>query len=71
MTCIPRGRLIVAAPELGSYLAQFLQPGLNLTLTGTDGQLLARADALAVAGTLRSESPLLGASVPALRRSTR
>src|SRR5579863_4633369 len=54
-----RGRLIVAAPELGSYLEQFLQPGLNLALTGTDGQLLARADALAVAGTLRSESPLL------------
>jgi signal transduction histidine kinase len=54
-----RGRLIVAAPELGSYLEQFLQPGLNLALTGTDGQLLARADALAVAGTLRSDSPLL------------
>jgi len=54
-----QGRLIVAAPELGSYLEQFLQPGLNLALTGTDGQLLARADALPVAGSLRSESPLL------------
>ena len=54
-----RGRLIVASPELGPYLTQFLQPGLNLTLTGTDGQVLARADALAVAGTLGAESPLL------------
>jgi two-component system sensor histidine kinase ChvG len=54
-----RGRLIVAAPELGPYLAQFLQPGLKLALTASDGEVLARADALAVAGTLGSESPLL------------
>jgi len=27
------GRLIVAAPELTSYLAQFLQPGLKLAVT--------------------------------------
>lgn len=54
-----RGRLIVASPELGPYLAQFLQPGLKLALTGSDGQVLARADALAVAGTLGAESPTL------------
>ncbi|GAC1451573.1 MAG: hypothetical protein PVSMB6_01350 [Steroidobacteraceae bacterium] len=55
----PLGRLIVAAPELTSYLAQFLQPGLSLALTAPDGQLLARADALAAARSLGSESPLL------------
>ena len=55
----PLGRLIVAAPELTSYLVQFLQPGLTLALTAPDGQLLARADELAAAGSLRSESPLL------------
>ncbi|HEY8052993.1 MAG: ATP-binding protein [Steroidobacterales bacterium] len=55
----PLGRLIVAAPELTSYLAQFLQPGLNLSLTAPDGQLLARADELAAAGSLGSEVPPL------------
>jgi signal transduction histidine kinase len=53
------GRLIVAAPELSSYLAQFLQPGLKLSLNATDGELLARADALAQTDTLAPESPLL------------
>jgi two-component system, OmpR family, sensor histidine kinase ChvG len=53
------GHLIVAAPELSSYLAQFLQPGLKLSLSATDGELLARADALAQTGTLGPESPLL------------
>jgi signal transduction histidine kinase len=53
------GRLIVAAPELTSYLAQFLQPGLKLSLSAPDGDVLARADALAQAGALRPESPLL------------
>ena len=52
------GRLLVAAPELGPYLTQFLQPGLKLSVTSPDGQLLARADALAT-GTLGVESPLL------------
>lgn len=53
------GRLIVAAPELTSYLAQFLQPGLKLSLSAPDGDMLARADALAQTGTLGPESPLL------------
>jgi two-component system, OmpR family, sensor histidine kinase ChvG len=52
------GRLIVASPELEHYLAQFLQPGLKLSVTSPDGQLLGRADALAT-GTLGVESPLL------------
>jgi two-component system, OmpR family, sensor histidine kinase ChvG len=43
------GRLIVAAPELGSYLTQFMQPGLKIAVTASDGQVLARADALAQA----------------------
>jgi two-component system, OmpR family, sensor histidine kinase ChvG len=52
------GRLIVAAPELGPYLTQFLQPGLKVSVTSPDGQLLARADALATSA-LGTESPLL------------
>jgi len=53
------GRLIVAAPELTTYLAQFLQPGLKLAVTTPDGRVLARADALAKASVLGSEGPLL------------
>lgn len=41
------GRLIVSAPELTSYLAQFMQPGLRLAVTTTSGRLLAQVDALA------------------------
>lgn len=41
------GRLIVSAPELTSYLAQFMQPGLRLGVTTTSGRLLAQVDALA------------------------
>jgi signal transduction histidine kinase len=41
------GRLIVSAPELTGYLAQFMQPGLRLAVTTDSGRLLARADALA------------------------
>jgi two-component system sensor histidine kinase ChvG len=40
------GRLIVSAPELTSYLAQFIQPGLRLAVATTSGRLLAQADAL-------------------------
>lgn len=43
------GRLIVSAPELTSYLAQFMQPGLRLAVTTTSGRLLAQVDALAQA----------------------
>jgi two-component system, OmpR family, sensor histidine kinase ChvG len=41
------GRLIVAAPELTGYLAQFMQPGLRLSVTTPQGRALAQADALA------------------------
>src|SRR5205807_1140539 len=35
------GRLIVAAPELTAYLAQFMQPGLKLAVTTPSGRVLA------------------------------
>ena len=41
------GRLIVSAPELTGYLAQFMQPGLRLGVTTASGRLLAQVDALA------------------------
>ena len=41
------GRLIVSAPELTDYLAQFMQPGLRLAVTTASGRLLAQVDALA------------------------
>ncbi|HUE48319.1 MAG TPA: ATP-binding protein [Steroidobacteraceae bacterium] len=53
------GRLIVAAPELSSYLAQFMQPGLKLAVTTPSGRVLARADALSQLTGLGSETPLL------------
>src|ERR1700730_9039847 len=53
------GRLIVAAPELTSYLAQFMQPGLKLAVTTPTGRVLARADALAQVTGLGAETPIL------------
>jgi two-component system, OmpR family, sensor histidine kinase ChvG len=54
------GRLFVAAPELSSYLAQFMQPGLKIAIAAPDGQVLARADALGTPRSLASgSSPLL------------
>jgi signal transduction histidine kinase len=53
------GRLIVAAPELNAYLAQFLQPGLKLTVTAPSGRVLARADALGQSAGLGPEAPIL------------
>jgi two-component system sensor histidine kinase ChvG len=53
------GRLIVAAPELGSYLAQFIQPGLRLAVLAPSGRVLARADALAQSGALARDAPLM------------
>ena len=41
------GRLIVSAPELTGYLAQFMQPGLRLSVASSSGRLLAQADLLA------------------------
>jgi signal transduction histidine kinase len=45
----PLGRLLIPAPELGNYLAQFVQPGLRLTVIGTDRAVLSQVDALSVA----------------------
>jgi signal transduction histidine kinase len=40
------GRLIVASPELATYLAQFMQPGLRLAVATAGGRVLAQKDAL-------------------------
>jgi signal transduction histidine kinase len=53
------GRLIVSAPELTGYLAQFMQPGLRLGVTTTSGRLLAQADALAQVTELRPQRGVL------------
>jgi two-component system, OmpR family, sensor histidine kinase ChvG len=53
------GRLIVAAPELGTYLTQFMQPGLKLAVTTPAGRVLAHADALAQLRGLGSDPPIL------------
>jgi signal transduction histidine kinase len=53
------GHLILAAPELGGYLAQFLQPGLKLAVTTPAGRLLARAEAPSASASLGSGPPLL------------
>jgi signal transduction histidine kinase len=50
------GRLIVSAPELTGYLAQFMQPGLRLAVNTSSGRLLAQVDALAQVR-LMSSSP--------------
>jgi two-component system sensor histidine kinase ChvG len=39
-----RGRLVAASPELKSYLDQFLQPGLRMTVSTPTGGVLAMAD---------------------------
>ena len=53
------GHLILAAPELGAYLGQFLQPGLKLSVSTPAGRVLARADALARPTVLKPEAPIL------------
>ncbi len=53
------GRLIMASPELTTYLAQFSQPGLKLTVLTPDGQVLSRVDALAQVAVLGPAPPLL------------
>jgi len=55
----PQGRLLIPAPELSNYLAQFIQPGLRLTVIGTDRAVLAQVDALAVATVSGAERGLL------------
>ena len=53
------GRLIVASPGLTAYLAQFMQPGLRLSVTTPQGRVLAQADALAQASELGPERGIL------------
>jgi two-component system sensor histidine kinase ChvG len=53
------GRLIVAAPELTGYLAQFMQPGLRLSVATPSGRSLAQADALAQVTELGPERGVL------------
>jgi two-component system sensor histidine kinase ChvG len=54
-----RGRLIVGSPSLTPYLAQFMQPGLRLSVTTPDGSVLAQSDELAVPGVLAPEPSIL------------
>jgi signal transduction histidine kinase len=54
-----QGRLIVASPDLTTYLAQFLQPGLRLSVASPDGWPLAQADALARTAELGPEPGIL------------
>jgi signal transduction histidine kinase len=55
----PQGRLLIPAPELTNYLTQFVQPGLRLTVIGTDRAVLAQVDALSVATVSSAERGLL------------
>jgi two-component system sensor histidine kinase ChvG len=53
------GRLIVASPELTTYLKQFRQPGLRLAVAAPEGRLLAQVDALSEAYVLGPERGIL------------
>ncbi len=53
------GRLIVASPSLTPYLAQFMQPGMRLSVTTPAGFVLAQSDELAVPGVLAPEPSIL------------
>jgi two-component system, OmpR family, sensor histidine kinase ChvG len=53
------GRLIVASPELTTYLKQFRQPGLRLSVAAPEGRLLAQVDALSEANVLGPERGIL------------
>ena len=53
------GRLIVSAPELTDYLAQFMQPGLRLSVTTASGRLLDQVDELAQVTLLGHQSGIL------------
>jgi signal transduction histidine kinase len=58
-TLAPQGRLLIPSPELSGYLGQFIQPGLRLTVTGSDQAVLAQVDALSVATVAGTERGLL------------
>jgi two-component system sensor histidine kinase ChvG len=53
------GRLTVASPSLTPYLAQFIQPGMRLSVTTAGGAVLAQSDELAVPGVLAPEPGIL------------
>jgi two-component system sensor histidine kinase ChvG len=53
------GRLIVASPELTTYLKQFSQPGLRLSVATPEGRLLAQVDALSATRMLGPERGIL------------
>ncbi len=53
------GELIVASPSLTPYLAQFMQPGMRLSVTTPGGAVLAQSDELAVPGVLAPEPGIL------------
>ena len=53
------GHLIIASPDLTTYLAQFTQPGLKLTVSTPAGQTLARVDALKQVAELAPAPPLI------------
>ncbi len=58
-TLAPQGRLLISSPELSNYLAQFVQPGLRLTVLGADGAVLSQIDALSVTTVSGTERGLL------------
>ena len=53
------GQLTVASPSLTPYLAQFMQPGMRLSVTAPGGSVLAESDELAVPGMLAPEPGIL------------
>ena len=53
------GRLTVASPSLTPFLAQFMQPGLRLSVSTPGGAVLAQQDELAVPGVLAPEPGIL------------
>jgi two-component system sensor histidine kinase ChvG len=53
------GRLIVASPELNTYLRQFRQPGLRLAVLAPEGRVLAQIDALSESRELGPERGVL------------
>lgn len=53
------GRLIVASPSLTPYLAQFMQPGMKLSVSTPGGAVLAQSDELAVPAALAPEAGML------------
>jgi two-component system sensor histidine kinase ChvG len=58
-TLAPQGKLLIPSPELNNYLAQFVQPGLRLTVVGADQAVLSQVDALAVPTVSGAERGLL------------